>query len=150
MLTILRRDDVPHALAGFYGQLAQAMTRDTFIGGEASRLFEGDARGRTFYLPPNSAANAMFLETLRYLLIQDWQDENRQAARIAAALRRARPLARGRQVDQVRAGADAVRANVVPHRIAAEPGRGAGAVSTPRRGRRPSGRCGCRCRRAGA
>jgi hypothetical protein len=76
MLTILRRDDVGHALAGFYGQLAQAMTRDTFIGGEASRLFEGDSRGRMFYLPPNSAANAMFLETLRYLLIQDWQDEN--------------------------------------------------------------------------
>jgi hypothetical protein len=75
MLTILRRDDVGHALAGFYGQLAQAMTRDTFIGGEASRLFEGDSRGRQFYLPPNSAANAMFLETLRYLLIQDWQDE---------------------------------------------------------------------------
>jgi hypothetical protein len=78
MLTILRRDDVPHALAGFYGQLAQAMTRDTFIGGEASRLFEGDAHGRQFYLPPNSAANAMFLETLRYLLIQDWQDETGQ------------------------------------------------------------------------
>jgi hypothetical protein len=78
MLTILRRDDVPHALAGFYGQLAQAMTRDTFIGGEASRLFEGDAHGREFYLPPNSAANAMFLETLRYLLLQDWQDETGQ------------------------------------------------------------------------
>jgi hypothetical protein len=76
MLTILRRDDVGHALAGFYGQLAQAMTRDTFIGGEASRLFEGDERGRMFYLPPNSAANSMFLQTLRYLLIQDWQDEN--------------------------------------------------------------------------
>jgi hypothetical protein len=76
MLTILRRDDVGHALAGFYGQLAQAMTRDTFYGGEASRLFQGDERGRQFYLPPNSAANAMFLQTLRYLLIQDWTDEN--------------------------------------------------------------------------
>jgi hypothetical protein len=75
MLTILRRDDRDHALAGFYGQLAQAMTRDTFIGGEGSKLFHGDSRGRSFYLPPNSAANAMFLETLRYLLIQDWQDE---------------------------------------------------------------------------
>jgi hypothetical protein len=75
MLTILRRDDVGHALAGFYGQLAQAMTRDTFVGGEGSKFFHGDARGRSFYLPPNSAANAMFMETLRYLLIQDWQDE---------------------------------------------------------------------------
>jgi hypothetical protein len=78
MLTILRRDDVGHALAGFYGQLAQAMTRDTFIGAEASRLFQGDERGRHFYLPPNSAANAMFLQTLRYLLIQDWQDTHGQ------------------------------------------------------------------------
>src|SRR5262249_46914128 len=28
--------------------------------------------GRSFYLPPNSASNALFLTTLRYLLIQDW------------------------------------------------------------------------------
>ncbi len=76
MLTILRRDDHDHALAGFYGQLAQGMTRDTFIGGEGSKFFHGDAKGRSFYLPPNSTANAMFLETLRYLLIQDWQDES--------------------------------------------------------------------------
>ena len=43
MLTLLRRDDRDHALAGFYGQLAQAMTRDTFIGGEGSQFFHGDA-----------------------------------------------------------------------------------------------------------
>src|SRR5205085_1065414 len=61
-----------HAVAGFYGQLAQAMTRDTFIGGEGSRFLHGDAQGRSFYLPPNSASNAMFLTTLRYLLVQDW------------------------------------------------------------------------------
>jgi hypothetical protein len=48
------------------------MTRDTFIGGEGSRFFHGDRHGRSFYLPPNSASNAMFLITLRYLLIQDW------------------------------------------------------------------------------
>jgi hypothetical protein len=72
MLAQLRRDDSGHALAGFYGQLAQAMTRDTFIGGEGSRFLHGDCFGRSFYLPPNSASNAMFLETLRYLLIQDW------------------------------------------------------------------------------
>jgi hypothetical protein len=74
MQTILRRDDVPHALAGFYGQLAQGMTRDTFIGGEGSRFFHGDKNGRSFYLPPNTTSNAMFLQTLRYLLIQDWED----------------------------------------------------------------------------
>jgi hypothetical protein len=69
---LLRRDDVGHAQVAFYGQLAHGMTRDTFIGGEGSRFFHGDQHGRTFYLPPNSTSNAMFLTTLRYLLIQDW------------------------------------------------------------------------------
>ena len=71
-LTLLQRGDRNHALAGFYGHLAQAMTRDTFIGGEGSRFFHGDEQGRSFYLPPNSASNAAFLTVLRYLLIQDW------------------------------------------------------------------------------
>jgi len=72
MQTILRRGDRDHALVGFYGHLAQAMTRGTFVGGEGSRFFHGDEHGRSFYLPPNSASNAMFLTTLRSLLIQDW------------------------------------------------------------------------------
>ncbi len=72
MLALLRRDDRGRALVGFYGHLAQAMTRGTFIGGEGSQLLHGDRWGRSFYLPPNSASNAMFLTTLRYLLVQDW------------------------------------------------------------------------------
>jgi hypothetical protein len=72
MLALLRRDEREQALVGFYGHLAQAMTCQTFIGGEGSRFFHGDDQGRSFYLPPNSASNAMFLVTLRYLLIQDW------------------------------------------------------------------------------
>lgn len=71
-LTLLRRGDRDHALVGFYGQLAQGMTPDTFVGGEGSRFLHGDKYGRSFYLPPNSASNATFLTTLRYLLIQDW------------------------------------------------------------------------------
>ncbi|MCI0705293.1 MAG: hypothetical protein L0241_29895 [Planctomycetia bacterium] len=71
-LTLLRRGDCDHALVAFYGQLAQGMTRNTFIGGEGSRFFHGDKHGRSFYLPPNSASNATFLTTLRYLMIQDW------------------------------------------------------------------------------
>jgi hypothetical protein len=71
-LALLRRGDREHALVGFYGHLAQAMTRDTFIGGEGSRFLHGDKLGRSFYLPPNSAANATFLTTLRHLLVQDW------------------------------------------------------------------------------
>jgi hypothetical protein len=71
-LTLLRRGDRDHALVGFYGQLAQGMTSGTFVGGEGSRFFHGDKHGRSFYLPPNSASNATFLTTLRYLLVQDW------------------------------------------------------------------------------
>jgi hypothetical protein len=33
-LALLRRDDRRHALVGFYGHLAQGMTRGTFVGGE--------------------------------------------------------------------------------------------------------------------
>lgn len=71
-LALLRRDEREQALVGFYGQLAQGMTRGTFIGGEGSRFLHGDANGRSFYLPPNSASNAAWLLTLRSLLVQDW------------------------------------------------------------------------------
>jgi hypothetical protein len=78
-LALLRRDEREKALVGFYGQLAQGMTRDTYIGGEGSRFLHGDASGRSFYLPPNSSSNAAWLVTLRYLLVQDWDlDEDGQ------------------------------------------------------------------------
>ena len=76
MLALLRRDDRQRALVGFYGQLAQGMTRGTFIGAEGTRFLTGDRFGRSMYLPPNSAGNAMFLTTLRYLLIQDWDTDD--------------------------------------------------------------------------
>jgi hypothetical protein len=72
--TLLRRDegdDVDRVLAGFYGKLAHGMTRDTFVGGEASSLIPLDANGRPMYLPPNASGNAYFLTTLRELLVQD-------------------------------------------------------------------------------
>jgi hypothetical protein len=71
-LALLRRDEREKALVGFYGQLAQGMTRGTFIGGEGSRFVHGDANGRSFYLPPNSTSNAAWLIALRHLLVQDW------------------------------------------------------------------------------
>ncbi len=60
------------ALVSFYGMLAQALTRDSFIGGEGCSLTPLDENGRLFYCPPNSAGNAFFLATLRNLLVQDW------------------------------------------------------------------------------
>ena len=71
-LTLLRRDEADAALVGFYGMLAQGMTRDTFIGGEGCSLTPLDEGGRLFYCPPNSASNGFFLWMLRCLLVQDW------------------------------------------------------------------------------
>ena len=72
-LALLRRDEREKAVVAFYWQLAQGMTRGTFIGGEANRfLYHADANGRDFTLPPNSASNAAWLIMLRNLFIQDW------------------------------------------------------------------------------
>jgi hypothetical protein len=99
-LALLRRDEREKALVGFYGQLAQGMTRGTFIGGEGSRFLHGDANGRSFYLPPNSSSNAAWLITLRYLLVQDWdadEDNKPDTLRLMFAAPR-RWLADGNQI----------------------------------------------------
>ncbi len=70
--TLLRLDEPDRALVSFYGKLAQGMTQDTFISAEGTGLKPLDEFGRPMYLPPNNAANANFLWTLRYLLVQDW------------------------------------------------------------------------------
>jgi hypothetical protein len=63
----------PEQLAlSLYGQLALAMTPDTFVAGEAASV--APLRGqwyRSMYLPPNGAANGSFLETLRLLLVHE-------------------------------------------------------------------------------
>lgn len=74
--TLLRRDEVDRALVTFYGKLAQGFTRDTFVGGEGTGLIPLDAHGRPMYLPPNAAGNALFLTTLRELLVQDQDLDN--------------------------------------------------------------------------
>ncbi len=74
---LLELDEVDRALVSFYGKLAQGLTRETFVGAESTGLRPLDASGRPMYLPPNSTAQAYFLWTLRYLLVQDWDlDDN--------------------------------------------------------------------------
>ena len=73
---LLRHDQVDRALVTFYGKLAQGLTRDTFIGGEASGLDPLDKHGRGMYLPPNSAGNGAFLWILRNLVVQDWDADD--------------------------------------------------------------------------
>jgi hypothetical protein len=71
-LLLQQRDEPERALVSFYAKLAQGMTRDTFIDGESSGIRPLDPFGRQMGLPPNSAANASFLQQLRSLLVQDW------------------------------------------------------------------------------
>jgi hypothetical protein len=75
-LALLERDEPDRALVTFYGKLAQGMTRETFIDGESSGIVPVDEFGRQMGLPPNSTANASFLQQLRYLLIQDYDTDN--------------------------------------------------------------------------
>jgi hypothetical protein len=79
ILDLLRRDRVDEALVGFYGMLAQGMTRETLVAGEGVSLAPLDAQGRFFYCPPNSAANAHWLTILRHLVVQeaDTDDDGR-------------------------------------------------------------------------
>ncbi len=55
-----------------YGQLGAAMTPGTFVAGEAASIAPlPGLSARAMYLPPNSAANASFLETLRLTLVHE-------------------------------------------------------------------------------
>lgn len=98
---LLRRDETDRALVSFYGKLAQGMTRDTFLNAEGTGLRAinpfGETNstspkistaknlgrrgtlpseqlefGRPMYLPPTCSGNALFLWTLRSLLVQDY------------------------------------------------------------------------------
>jgi hypothetical protein len=71
-IKLLELDEPDRALVSFYGKLAQGLTRNTFVGAEGTGLRPEDSHGRPMYLPPNSAGNAFFLWTLRYLMVQDW------------------------------------------------------------------------------
>ncbi len=104
-MALLRRDEREKALVGFYGHLAQGMTRGTFIGGEGERFVHGDKDGRSFYLPPNSASNAAWLIVLRNLLVQDWdldEDGKPETLRLLYGAPR-RWLEDGKRIDLVKA-----------------------------------------------
>ena len=104
-LTLLRRDEPDRALVSFYGKLAQGMTRDTFVGCEGSSIGSPDGLGRQMYLPPNSAANANYLQQLRYTLVQDYDvndDGKADTLRLAFATPR-KWLSDGKKIEVKRA-----------------------------------------------
>jgi len=105
VLALLERDEPDRTLVTFYGKLAQGMTRDTFIDGEASGIVPFDEFGRQMGLPPNSTANASYLLMLRYMLVQDYDLDNDGRAdtlRLCFATPR-RWLENGKQIDVERA-----------------------------------------------
>jgi hypothetical protein len=69
----LADNDHPDQLVlSLYGMLAVGMTSGTYVSGEAvSVLPVKGSFHRTMFMPPNSGANASYLETLRQLLIHE-------------------------------------------------------------------------------
>ena len=69
----LADNDQPDQLVlSLYGMLAVGMTAGTYVSGEAvSVLPVKGAYDRSMFMPPNSGANASYLETLRELLIHE-------------------------------------------------------------------------------
>ena len=71
----LADNDRPDQLVlSLYGQLAAQMTPGTFVSGESVSIAPLAEPYRTTYLPPNGAANAAFLETLRLMLVHETAD----------------------------------------------------------------------------
>ena len=69
----LADNDRPDLLVlSLYGTLAAAMTENTFVSGEGATVTpRGNEYHRAMYLPPNSTANAAFLECLRLMLVHE-------------------------------------------------------------------------------
>lgn len=65
-------DEPDQLVLSLYGMLAAAMTPGTFVAGEGASVSPLYGRlERTMLLPPNSGANAAFLETLRLMLVHE-------------------------------------------------------------------------------
>jgi hypothetical protein len=69
----LAENDQPDQLdLTLYGMLAAGMTAGTYVSGEAVSLLPlNGAYDRAMFMPPNSGANASYLETLRELLVHE-------------------------------------------------------------------------------
>lgn len=65
-------DQSDQLVLSLYGMLAIGMTQGTYISGEAISVVPVEGTYiRRMYMPPNSGANASFLETLRLLLVHE-------------------------------------------------------------------------------
>ena len=98
-------DESDQLVLSLYGMLAAGMTPDTYVSGEAvSVLPLGTTYFRKMYMPPNSGANAAFLETLRLTLIHERRDAVGAATGLDLAFSTPRAwLADGKQIRVERA-----------------------------------------------
>ena len=65
-------DQADQLVLSLYGMLATGMTAGTYVSGEAvSVLPVKGAYDRSMFMPPNTGANASYLETLRQLLVHE-------------------------------------------------------------------------------
>jgi len=98
----LADNDQPDQLVlSLYGMLAVGMTAGTYVSGEAvSVLPVRGAYNRSMFMPPNSGANASYLETLRGLLIHERRGPLGAPAGLDLAFSTPRAwLADGREID---------------------------------------------------
>lgn len=73
MSRFMADNDHPDQLVlSLYGMIAIGMTPGTYISGEAISVVPvNGAYYRSMYMPPNSGANASYLETLRQMLVHE-------------------------------------------------------------------------------
>ena len=85
-------DDPDQLVLSLYGMLGAAMTPDTFVSGEAATVapLRGEAY-RSMYMPPNSASNSAFLETLRLMLVHETRDADGRPVGLELAFATPRP-----------------------------------------------------------
>jgi hypothetical protein len=97
----LADNDRPDQLVlSLYGMLGASMTPNTFVSGEAATV--APLRGasyRSMYMPPNTASNSAFLETLRLMLVHETRDLDGTPVGLDLAFATPRPwLAAGKRI----------------------------------------------------
>jgi hypothetical protein len=89
----LADNDKPDQLVlSLYGMLGASMTPYTFVSGEAATV--APLRGasyRSMYMPPNTASNSAFLETLRLMLVHETRDKDGSPVGLDLAFSTPRP-----------------------------------------------------------
>ena len=98
--------DLPDELVlSLYGTLAGAMTRGTFVSGEAATVLplRGERVG-SMYMPPNGGTGSAFLETLRVALVHERRDSRGGSVGLDLAFATPRAwLADGKRIHVLRA-----------------------------------------------